>query len=292
MIVDAHAHIVSSDFASYPIAPLAGDLRPGSLDDPFTVQRLLDDGATAGVFRAVVVQRAHIYGYDNSYVLDSAHRHRGRIAAVCCIDAERPGAAPLLEHLVRDRGVAGVRLTVPVGSPNGGQAGTDWFASTAARTVWRRAAEFGIPVCLHLFGWNRDIGLRTLAGLMRDIPDVDVVLDHVGNADIEEGLEYFSGSDEILALVDLPRLHVKVTTLNFTRLTGSPVTPAALLAFLVARFGADRVLWGSDVTQTPGSYADLVAQARAATSDLAPSDAEWVLGRTAATLYPSGVPVR
>lgn len=292
MLIDAHAHIVSTDRSAYPVAPLGGDLRPGSLDDPFTADRLLADLDAAGVARAIVIQRAHIYGHDNSYVLDSAARHPDRLTAVCCLDAEAAGAADVLGELVADRGAGGVRLTVPVGSPSGGLPGTDWFASPRARAVWTRAAELHIPVCLHLFRWNRTEGLHALAQLMCDVPDVDVVLDHVGNAEAEAGLDGFPGAAELLALADVPRLHVKVATLNFVRLAGATVTPAALVAYLVRHFGAARVLWGSDVTQTPGTYQDMVAQARAAVSGLDPDGAALVLGGTATALYPATVVTR
>jgi L-fuconolactonase len=286
MLIDAHAHIVSSDLSTYPVAPLAGDLRAGSLDDPLTAERLIGELETSHVTRAVVIQRAHIYGYDNSYLVDSCEGNPDQLAAVCCLDAEAAGAGDALTDLVVNHGVVGVRLTVPVGSPAGGQPGTDWFAAESARAVWRAAAELDVPLCLHLFRWNRDESLPVLAELMRQFPDVNVVLDHVANAEIEVGLSSFPGQAELLQLVEIPRLYVKVAGLNFARLVGSPVSPSALMVYLVRHFGASRVLWGSDVTQTPGNYADLVAGARASVADLSADDADWVLGRTAAGLYP------
>jgi predicted TIM-barrel fold metal-dependent hydrolase len=107
---------------------------------------------------------------------------------------------------------------------------------------------------------------------------VPVVLDHVASVEVAE-----PDADLLLALVDRPEVYVKVTTLNFAR-----VDPAPLVEWLVTHFGADRVLWGSDVTQTRGAYADMVATARRAVAGLSEPDAERVLGGTAATLYRVG----
>ena len=56
---------------------------------------------------------------------------------------------------------------------------------------------------------------------------------------------------------------------------------------LAARFGARRLMWGSDYSQTHDlPYAELVARQRHASSRLSDHDREWYLGRTALTLWP------
>ncbi|MDQ7910135.1 hypothetical protein RB614_37135 [Phytohabitans sp. ZYX-F-186] len=61
--------------------------------------------------------------------------------------------------------------------------------------------------------------------------------------------------------------------------------PAKLVEWLVARFGARRVLWGSDITQTRLPYPEMVELARASVRTLPDAEAGAVLSGTAHTLY-------
>ncbi|BCB76649.1 hypothetical protein GCM10022251_50770 [Phytohabitans flavus] len=282
MIVDAHAHLTVDD-PRYPVAPLRGTLDPDVLDDPMTAERLLSMMDDLGVSHAVAVQRAHIFGYDNSYVLDSARRLRPRLAPVCMLDADRPDAAEVAAKLA-DAGAVAMRFTAGAGTPTGGPPGTAWFAGEHAARVWARAAELGVSLCLHMYRWNRAESLATLGDMMRRFPDVDVVVDHVGSIGVDRP-PAFAGTEDLLRLADLSRLHVKVTTLNAMQVRRWGGDPAALVEWLVARFGAGRVLWGSDITQTRLPYPDMVETARASVRTLPPHEADAVLRETALSLY-------
>jgi predicted TIM-barrel fold metal-dependent hydrolase len=282
MMIDAHAHLVTDDPA-YPARPPRGADGPAAGAEPMTAERLLTALRDNGMGGAVAVQRAHVYGYDNSYVVDSASRHPGRLAAMCVIDAQAPDAARTVRHWA-GRGAVAMRLTAPGGSRHGGEGGTDWFAGPRARTVWETASELGLSLCLHLYRWNRDECLRAVAAVAADFPGTPLVLDHVASVETERPRPY-PGSAGLLALADLASVHVKVTTLNFARSIAAGAEPATSVAWLVSRFGADRVLWGSDVTQTAGAYADMVKIARDAVAGLSTADAAMVLGGTAAALY-------
>jgi predicted TIM-barrel fold metal-dependent hydrolase len=283
-MIDAHAHLVIDDPA-YPLAPsaTAGGKVPGSVRDPMTAERLLGALRDHGLRGAVAVQRAHVFGYDNSYVTDSAARHPGTLAAMCVIDAEAPDAVDTVRRWAA-RGAAAMRLTAPGANHLGGTSGTDWFAGPQAHRVWREAARLGLSMCLHLYRWNRDECLAALPAVLRDFPATPVVLDHVASVETDLAPPY-PGADGLLALAGLPQVHVKVTTLNFARCAAAGVAPSATVEWLVSHFGAERVLWGSDVTQTPGTYADMVRTARDAVAALPAADAAQVLGGTAARLY-------
>ncbi|MFC4855843.1 amidohydrolase family protein [Actinophytocola glycyrrhizae] len=275
MLVDAHAHLVTDDPA-YPRSAPAGQ------DNLMRAESLLDALRDNGLHGAVAVQRAHVYGYDNSYVLDSARNHPDRLRAMCVLDAQAPDADKTV-HDLADRGAAALRLTAPGGNQHTGPAGAAWFAGAEARRVWAAAEETGLSMCLHVYRWNRDDVLRALPAVVRGFPGVPVVLDHVASVDVadrETGL--------LLALVDLPQVYVKVTTLNFAQLARADRDPGPLVEWLAAHFGAGRLLWGSDVTQTRGAYADMVTTARRAVAGLSEPDAARVLGGTAAQLYRLG----
>lgn len=270
MLVDAHAHLVTDDPAYRRVTPKA----PENL---MRAEDLLDSLRDNGLHGAVAVQRAHVYGYDNSYVLDSARGHPDRLRAMCVIDGQTPGADRTV-HDLADRGASAIRLTAPGGNHHTGPAGTDWFAGPAARRVWAAAAETGLSMCLHVYRWNRADVLSALPAVVRAFPGMPVVLDHVASVDVAD-----PDADMLLALTDLPEVYVKVTTLNFAR-----VDPGPLVEWLAAHFGASRLLWGSDVTQTRGTHADMVATAGRAVAGLSEPDAAQVLGGTAAKLYRLG----
>jgi L-fuconolactonase len=275
-MIDAHAHLVTDD----PAYPAIGDaVRP----DPMTAEKLLDALRENGLTAAVAVQRAHVFGYDNSYVVDSAARHPGTLAAMCVVDAQAPDAVETVRHWA-GRGAVAMRLTAPGGNQHGGEPGTDWFAGPRALPVWRTASELGLSMCLHLYRWNRDECLRALPDVIRSCPGTPVVLDHIASVEIDHA-EPYPGSDVLLPLADLAEVYVKVTTLNLARCIAAGAAPSVPIAWLVSRFGAERVLWGSDVTQTAGTYTDMVRIARDSVAGLSRADADLVLGGTAAALY-------
>ncbi|MEU6700577.1 amidohydrolase family protein [Pseudonocardia sp. NPDC046786] len=270
MLVDAHAHLVT-DEPGYPYLPGAS---PNAL---MPVERMLEALRDNGADAAIAVQRAHVYGFDNSYVLDAAARHPDRVRAMCVIDGQEPDAADTVRRLA-GRGAVAIRLTAPGGDQHHGPGGTGWFAGPQARAVWAAAAESGMSMCLHVYRWNSAEVLRALPAVLDAVPGIPVVLDHIAAVDLTGPR---SATGPLLALTDREQVHVKVTTLNLARLDD----PAPPVEWLVARFGAGRVLWGSDVTQTRGEYAGMVGTARRAVAGLPAADAAEVLGGTAARLY-------
>ncbi|BBG05314.1 MULTISPECIES: amidohydrolase family protein [Pseudonocardia] len=270
MLIDAHAHLVT-DEPGYPHLPGAS---PNAL---MPVERLLEALRDNGADAAIAVQRAHVYGFDNSYVLDAAARHPDRVRAMCVIDGQAPDAVGTV-HRLAERGAVAIRLTAPGGDQHGGPAGTGWFAGPEARAVWAAAADTGLSMCLHIYRWNSAEVLRGLPAVLDAVPGVPVVLDHIAAVDVTGPP---AGAEPLLALTDHEQVHVKITTLNLARFDD----PARPVDWSVARFGASRVLWGSDVTQTRGEYAGMVATARRAVAGLSAADATAVLGGTAARLY-------
>ncbi|HUE11983.1 MAG TPA: amidohydrolase family protein [Steroidobacteraceae bacterium] len=279
MIFDSHAHLVSDDFERYPPAPLSGTLdRP--LDDPMTAEKLLRLMDGQGVGRAVAVQRAHVYGYDNRYVCDAADKYPDRLVAVCCIDAATDDAAARARHWLAERAAAGLRLTEPYKG-----SGIGWFAAPAARAVWRVAEEMGASICLHMYRWNRDETLEALPPVLTAFPRVTVIIDHASNLIAEQGSPDYGVDSALARLARFPAVYQKFTAINFARLAGLNLPLAPVVARVVKEFGAERVMWGSDVAQSAGAYADLVAMAKASTAELTAAQRQCVLNDTAAGIY-------
>jgi len=280
MILDSHAHIMTGDITRYPPAPLGGTLRPGELDDPMTAERLIAEMDRHGVSRAIAVQRAYVYGFDNSYVIDAAHVFPGRLSAVCAIDTRDATSSERMSQWARDGAIVGIRLTEPY---RGSDAG--WFASDEAAEIWRLSSDARLPICLHFFRWNRAMCLDALWSMFDRFREAPVVIDHLSNITVETGPPDFGIDDAIKRACDHENVWLKVTTINFERLSTEGISPAPMVERMVAAFGSDRLIWGSDIAQSRGSYGDMIAAARAATAGLSPEARDRVLFGNVARLY-------
>ena len=52
---------------------------------------------------------------------------------------------------------------------------------------------------------------------------------------------------------------MKISTINFEYVRKAGDEPAAFVAAVVGRFGAERVMWGLDVAQSRGTYESFLA---------------------------------
>jgi L-fuconolactonase len=279
-MIDAHAHLISPDRDRYPPDPLSGQLNPADFDDPMTAERLLSEMDAAGVERAVLVQRGHVYGFDNSYVCDAAAAWPERFAAVCSVNGLDPACGEQVRHWTQDRGGAGVRMMEPFKG-----ADPSWFAGETARPIWRTASELDVPVCVHFFRWNREAGLPALKAVLEEFRDVTVVVDHFSNMACEAGPPDH-GLDAIFrAVADFPRVSTKFTTLPLGGLKAQGVDAAPVVRRVVEVFGAERVMWGSDIAQSKGAYDWMVGLGSDAARLLSQDERAQVLGGAAQAVY-------
>lgn len=287
LAIDSHAHISALDKGRYPAAPVGGDKHDPALDaPPFPAERLIDAMAADGVGHALVVQRAHIYGYDNSYVCDAAARFPERLSAVVAVDASDPGGPDAVRHWVGERMAKGLRLVFP-GRPGPGQEREmGWLSGQQALDVWKQADLAGVPVCVHLMRSNREAGIAAVAEIAVNFPDVPIVLDHLGNIAADQSPP--SRALDELSAVDLPNVIFKVVPLNFKAVRLGGFEPRDLVRAAADRFGAGRLMYGSDVTNSPGPYGELMAAGREAASLLNAAEQADFLGRTAAGAYRLG----
>jgi predicted TIM-barrel fold metal-dependent hydrolase len=276
-LTDGHAHLITPDVARYPPSPLGGQtVDPRVFDAPMTAEMLLGAMDAAGVARAVVVQRAFVYGFDNAYVMSAASNYPARLAAVVCVDGSKPGAGTVSRDLFA-RGARAVRFAAQPGED-----GVAWFAGPHAIAIWTQAAGARRSLVLHVRPDLRDVTLGALPELLRRFPTVPFVLDHAGGPD--HAAAGF-GLDVLAPLAQYPAIVLKVTSVNFAKITAARKDPADFLTALVERFGGNRVMWGSDVAQTPGSSDRLVIDARSAARRLDAAARRAVLYQTAASLY-------
>jgi L-fuconolactonase len=234
----------------------------------------------AGVVAAAAVQKRGAYGVDNRYILDSAARFPNSFFPVVVLEAQDAATPALVADLAR-KGLAGVRLTGVMGLDGG----FPWLASDEAYRLWTVAAKAGLVLDLMPmpFGHPPE-ALPIYADLARRFPGVRIVIDHL-NWPSARGEPDFGLDTATRALAAYPNIFFKFTTLNIDKLQDAGLSSAAFLAHAVETLGADRVLWGSDMGNSPGTYAELVGRGRAAAAYLQPATRRAVLHDTGRTLF-------
>ena len=282
-MIDTHAHLVTGDTGNYPPAPPSGALNPGDLDDPMTVERLLEEMDANSVDKAVLVQRGSIYGFDSSYVCDCAARFPGRLTAVASIDMRKDDCAERVEYWTKERGAVGIRMMEWVKGID-----ISWLDGEAARPAWQLAAERDIPVCVHFFPWNRAEGLARLDTILKEIPGLPVVIDHFAAIKSDAGPPDHGVDAPLEAVAAHDGVTVKFTTIPLGRLEANEIDFRPVVSRVADLFGPERMMWGSDITQSPGTYSHMTNLGLRAVAQFSNGVQEQILCGTAQRVYGKG----
>ena len=275
-LYDAHAHLIAQDVSRYPHNPIPRDPsqpspfgpgmvgRPGGMHGPNPVNEKptaeqMDLWMTQEhVVGMASVQKARIYSTDNCYILDAADLFPDRMRAVVVVDPQ----SPQTPQMVRDyagRGIAAIRF---FGA--GVKDKKAWLSSPQSLSVWGLAAELGLPVDIEAPPVGGDALIPVVVVLVVRFPKLAIVLDHVFTPDVMQPDFGIGASFEGFAA--RKNISVKFTSINMdvSREKGRP--PEEVLRRTVDFFGADRVMWGSDIGTSSGTYKEMVHRAVAATA--------------------------
>jgi L-fuconolactonase len=278
-IVDSHCHILASDTDSYPRAPLGGHQSAWASERPVTAEQLLQRMDETGIAQAVLVQATTAYGYDNSYVLDSAARWPERFVAVGTFDPLAPNAAGRLREGT-DRGLAGVRLFT-TGSTVSEQG--MWFADASTDEFWAAASDVQIPVCLQLRLSSETAPM--LKDLLSRHSGATVLLDHCGYPDVRTSPT--KAANDLTALAGHPGLHLKLTHRTLEGLDGIGERAKDFLDPVIEAFGADRISWGSNCPAAEQPLDELRAMANRVLAAVSAENRAGIFSGTTRRLYPA-----
>jgi len=276
-IIDIHPHVISTDTARYPLAPLGGTQSTWSRDRPTSFQQMIAEMDAAGVAKSAIVQASTAYGHDNSYVAEAIAAYPKRFTGVFSVDVLAPDAVEKMRHWM-GRGFSGMRLFT-TGSTMPGQA--TWFDDPRSFPAWQYAGEAGIPVCMQM----TPQGFPQLRGLMERFPKVRMILDHLARPQLVEGPP-FAADKEFLELARYPQVFLKVTPINVSPKEWGKATPETFFGACIKAFGASRIAWGSNFPATAGPLSEILKKAQAAFAFASLADREWIFGKTAQVLYP------
>jgi predicted TIM-barrel fold metal-dependent hydrolase len=228
LIIDCHAHIYGEDERKYP-----------TIDNPNrppkgtgTLVHLRREMQAAGVKFVTAIQTSTFYRWDNRFTSDSARANPDWMVGVCTLDPDDPHSPGLLQECVRDFNVRGMR-SVPAANGK--------LDHPGVIKLWETAEQLGIVINVLV---NRDRSDQVSALLQR-LPKLNVVLDHCLN--IKTGPDLDAIVADVVKLARHPNLHAKLTFIP----TGSAEPyPCGDLHHacraVIAAFGPDRCIWGSD----------------------------------------------
>lgn len=274
LLFDAHAHLVADDQTAYPRSPMqraanAPPRLPGVIGTPGghhgsnpinevpDVSRMLVWMREENVDGAVAVQKRMIYRYDNSYILDSSDRYPEVFSAVVILDAEDPDTAPLVRRYIENHGLAGVRL-FGGRQPDGSM---PWLNSPMALKTWEVANEYGLVMNLEVLSvGGGGPSIPALIELTQKFPNVNIVLDHLLEPEMEEG-QHFGLDERYESLSPWKNISFKWTSINLDICREEGIPAEKVLRRALDLYGADRLMWGSDIGTSSGTYKDMVQRA-------------------------------
>ncbi len=277
-IIDIHPHIISKDTQRYVIAPLGGKRSVWSAERPIDFENLCASMTEAGVDKAAIVHSSTTYGYDNMYMVDSIATQPKRFTGVGSVDFAAPDASEKI-HYWHGKGVTGLRI-FSAGSTMEKQA--DTLDDPKTFKAWETCAELKIPVVTQL----RREGLYMLYTLIRRFPNVKIIVDHLMHVPRGDQPPYARAAF-LFELARYQNVHFKVSTNNIRNSRIDGATSESFFPMLVQAIPANRIAWGSNYPASKGTLKEMVTEAKAALSCLSQSDQDWILAKTAQSLYPA-----
>lgn len=226
------------------------------------------------VAAAVLVQYIG-YRWDNRYLAHVLRSFPEKFQGVCRVDPEDPSAPEHLSYWTDVHRFRGVRL-----SPEPDARG-DWFRGPLMRPLFRRAAALNIPVLI----LTKPSRLPDLADILDEVPDVDVVIDHMADCVEDNPLH----RQLLLTLARYPRVFLKTGHVWTNSALGYPWRDQHVLLKRVCEiFGPERIMWGSDwpFCLQRATYAQSLAFLRDEMVFLSQEELAWITGGTALRLWP------
>ncbi|MER6528628.1 amidohydrolase family protein [Streptomyces sp. NPDC001508] len=248
VIVDCHVHVGPTRF------------RP--------VAAYLEAMTQHGIGHAVLVQ--HLGEPDNGHLERCVQDRPGLFAGVGLVDPDDAAAPSRLDALGRRGVLAGVRLP-----------------ARARGDVWRAAAEHRLVASIT--GPFSDVVDDEVLEVVDKHPDVHFRFEHLGWLRLADDPVPYPGFSRFLRLAERP--NTSTTWSGFFLNAGSPYPyPDAepYLRMALDAFGAERLMWSGDWNRAGGTdadYAQAVGHVTEHASFLTAEERNWVLGRSAATIF-------
>ncbi len=271
-MIDAHVHLWRLARGDY--GWLTSDLEAIYRD--FDVSDLRQRLKTAGVDQAVLVQAAPTIP-ETEYLLGIAAQSREIAGVVGWIDFEAPTAAAALLALCQSPWLKSVRPMIQdIPDP-------DWMLKPELDAAFR--AVIAQDICFDALVLPQH--LKQLRSLLTRYPDLRVIVDHGAKPLIAQGITE-GWAEDMKAIADSGPVYCKLSGLLTEAgpdWTADSVRP--YVAHLLACFGPERLVWGSDwpVLRLAGNYQGWFDLAQSYLTGLSQNERAGVFGENASRFY-------
>jgi L-fuconolactonase len=260
-IYDTHAHFYTNDVARYPLDGStarngAAALIAKATNHPQTPEVIFKGWDETGVTKGCGVQYGSAYSNDNRYLLDISKQHPKRIIPVVILDPVASETPATLERMAKQDKISGVRFR---GLPDA-TTGQHAFLTAPSAHVWDAANRLGLVIVLMPHSRkveDRGSVMKQVGELAVRYPNVIIVLDHMGFPNPVPS-PTFGFFPEHLSLTKHKNVYYKYTQLLIEQLTAGNVPRGPFLDYAVKTFGADHMVWGSDVGNSEGTMQEFV----------------------------------
>lgn len=235
---------------------------------------LIDALQVAAVDGAVCIQ-PRVYGRDHRYLLHALKEHRDRLRGVCLVDPANAQADKDVKMVTQMGDITGVRfVTLELRNPSA-------ILGAGLDLVWRTIEDRALVASILLDPWQ----FRVIDLAARRFPSVNLVVDHLGRIDAANWRRYV---DELTVLGRLRNVHVKMSAVGLLSRAPWPYDDMRhVIERVLAAFGPERVLWGSDFPHVleVDPYAASISALWSLLPDLADDERALVVGGNASRLY-------
>jgi predicted TIM-barrel fold metal-dependent hydrolase len=233
----------------------------------------------AGVDRAILVPPSFA-GAHPEYSLEAAAKYPEQFAVMSPIPLNKPEGRKVLENLMGQPGMLGVRLTFHH------EYDESWIRDGTADWFWPVAEKMNIPVMMNAPSIHKDVG-----EVAQRHPTLRLILDHMAR---RKGMK-----DEKLGPGLLPTIELAKYPNVFVKLTSTPSCSSEDYPYrnihphlkrLIEAFGPRRCFWGTDLSamlsRTKCTYRQAVTMFTEEMDFLSKEDLELVMGRGLAECLP------
>lgn len=274
MTIDAHQHFWCLERGDY--GWITADVP--ELHRDFLPRDLLPHLDACGIDRTVLVQAAPTV-QETRFLLELADAEPRVAGVVGWVDLGADDARATIDALAAHPRLLGIRPMLQDIDD------TDWVLSAGVLDALAHVAASG----LRLDALIQPRHLDTVDALARRLPTLPIVIDHVAKPVMQAGVPPEAAwLDGMARLAGHPRICCKLS--GMATEFGAGWRAASLAPFadaVLERFGADRVMWGSDwpVLELVGSYEQWYDAAETLARALDDDERAALFGRTAARFY-------
>jgi predicted TIM-barrel fold metal-dependent hydrolase len=274
IITDSGLHIWQAPTPEKP-----WNLAKAHLKDPMSYEDLRVRMKEAGVDRAILVPPSFAGAYPE-YSLEAAAKYPEQFAVMSPIPLNKPDGRKVLEKLVDQPGMLGVRLTFHHDYDE------SWIRDGTADWFWPVAEKMNIPVMMNAPSIHKDV-----SGVAERHPNLRLILDHMGRQKGMKDEKLGAGLSQTIGLAKYPNVFVKLTSTPSCSSENYPyrnIHPH--LKRLIEAFGPRRCFWGTDLSamlsRTKCTYRQAVTMFTEEMDFLSKEDLEFVMGRGLAECLP------